>query len=241
MIGKVKQISKLSIFFPAYNEEANLKWTVDGAIPTIKKYAKRYEIIIVNDGSKDKTLEMALGLAKKYPFVRVINHKVNRGYGGALQSGLYGAKYPWIVFTDADGQFDFGELSVFLKEQQKTGADLVIGYYLKRQVSLIRKLGSFAWQVAVWLLFGLRVRDIDCGFKLIRKEVVDKISKLESERGPFITSELLIKAKRKGYKIVEVGVHHYPRMAGKATGASLKVIWSGFADLLRLRQKLSHV
>ena len=238
---KDKQNLRLSVFFPTYNEEVNLERTVKRAISTIQKYATKYEVIFVNDGSRDRTLEVAQELARKYSFLRVISHEVNRGYGGALQSGLYGAKYPWIVFTDADGQFDFGELSVFLKEQQKTGADLVIGYYLKRQVSLIRKLGSFAWQVAVWLLFGLRVRDIDCGFKLIRKEVVDKISKLESERGPFITSELLIKAKRKGYKIVEVGVHHYPRMAGKATGASLKVIWSGFADLLRLRQKLSHV
>lgn len=237
----LKPLHNLSVFFPAYNEEAHLQKTVEMAIPILKSIASKYEILIVNDGSKDKTGRIATQLAKKYSFVRVINHPVNRGYGGAFKSGLYGAKYDWITFTDADGQFDFAEITKFIKKQKETGADMVIGFYLKRAVPFIRILGSKVWQLLVFLLFGLKVTDIDCGFKLFRREVVKKITDLEAERGPFITSEFLIKAKKKGFKIVEVPVHHYPRKAGKATGASLKVIVSGFSDLFRLRQKLSRV
>lgn len=233
------KVDELSVFFPAYNEEANIETTVKKAEKILKKVAKKYEIIVVNDGSKDKTGEIADRLAKQSKFVRVIHHRENRGYGGALKSGLYGAKYQLIVFTDADGQFDFSEIDKFLKKQKETGADLVIGYYLKRQVPFYRIWGSkFLWEPAVFLLFGLKVRDIDCGFKLIKKEVVEKIPKLESERGPFISSEFLIKAKKAGFKIAQIGVHHYPRKAGRATGASLKVILGGFSDLFRLRRKL---
>ncbi|MGB9706554.1 MAG: glycosyltransferase family 2 protein, partial [Microgenomates group bacterium] len=157
------------------------------------------------------------------------------------KSGFYNSQYEWIAFTDADGQFDFSEITKFFEKQMQTNADLVIGYYLKRAVPFYRIWGSKLWELAVFLLFGLKVRDIDCGFKLLRKEVIDEIPRLEAERGPFISSELLIKAKKKGFKIVEVGVHHYPRKAGKATGASLKVILSGFKDLIRLKRKLARI
>jgi len=233
------KVKKLSVFFPAYNEEVALKETVEKANEVLKKIAEEYEIIVVNDGSKDKTGEIADELAKKNKRVRVIHHPKNRGYGAALKSGLYQAQYSWIIFTDADGQFDFREVHNFFEVQEKTGADLVIGYYLKRRVSLFRILASkYLWELPVFLLFRLRVRDIDCGFKLIKKEVIEKIPKLEAERGPFITTELLVKAKQSGFKIAEVGVHHYPRQAGQATGASLKVIISGFSDLIRLQRKL---
>lgn len=237
----MEKIDELSVFFPAYNEQDNLKVTVEKAAKTLQKIAQNYEIIIVNDGSKDKTGAIADSLARSRDKIRVIHHSQNRGYGAALKSGLYAAKYPWIVFTDADGQFDFSEVRRFFEAQQKTAADLAIGYYLKRQVPLYRILGSKVWQLAVFLLFGLNVKDIDCGFKLIRRQVLEKIPKLEAERGPFISSELLIKAKNAGFKIIELGVHHYPRRAGKATGASLKVIVSGLVDLIRLRNKLKNV
>lgn len=233
------KVKELSVFFPAYNEEVALKETVEKANEVLKEIAEEYEIIVVNDGSKDKTGDIAEQLAKKNKRVRVIHHSKNRGYGAALKSGLYQAQYPWIIFTDADGQFDFREVHKFFEVQEKTGADLVIGYYLKRRVSLFRILASkYLWELPVFFLFRLRVRDIDCGFKLIKKEVIEKIPKLEAERGPFITTELLVKAKQSGFKIAEVGVHHYPRQAGQATGASLKVILSGFSDLIRLRRKL---
>lgn len=236
------KIKELSVFFPAYNEEESIKATVEKAIIVLKKIAEKWEIIVVNDGSTDKTSEIVKTLrqaqGKRNP-IRLITHTRNRGYGAALKSGFYNAKYNWIAYTDAEGQFDFSEINKFFEKQRQTDADLVIGYYLKRAVPFYRILGSRLWELAVFLLFGLRVKDIDCGFKLVKKEVIDSIPRLEAERGPFISSELLIKAKRAGFKIMEIGVHHYPRTTGKATGASLKVALSGLKDLWQLRKKLN--
>jgi len=234
-------INQISVFFPAYNEEANIRQTVEKAVEVLKKVAKKWEIIVVDDGSKDKTGAIVKRLIKKEPRIRLITHTPNRGYGAALKSGFYNSQYEWIAFTDADGQFDFSEITKFFEKQKQTGADLVIGYYLKRAVPFYRIWGSKLWELAVFLLFGLKVKDIDCGFKLIRKKVIEGIPLLEAERGPFISSELLIKAKKKGFKIVQLGVHHYPRKAGKATGASLKVVLNGFKDLIRLKAKLSRI
>jgi len=231
----MKKLKELSLFFPAYNEEFNLKNTVEKAIPVLKSVAEKYEILIINDGSKDKTQLVADDLAKKYSFIRVITHNPNRGYGGAFKSGIYNSKYEWITFTDADGQFDFSEFPKLMEKQSETNADLVIGFYLKRAVGFMTVLTSKLWEALVFIMFGLKVTDIDCGFKLFRKKVVDTIPKLEAERGPFINSEFLIKARSKDFKIVEIGVHHYPRKAGAATGRQLKVILSGLKDLFKLR------
>lgn len=234
-------VEELSVFFPAYNEEKNIKNTVQKAVGVLKRIADKWEIIVVDDGSKDKTGEIVKRLMAHEPRISLITHTPNRGYGAALKSGFYNAKYTWIAFTDADGQFDFSEITKFFEKQRQTGADLVIGYYLKRAVPFYRILGSKLWELAVFLLFGLKVKDIDCGFKLIHKKVIEKIPKLESERGPFISSELLIKAKKSGFKIAQIGVHHYPRRAGKATGANLRVILSGLKDLIRLKAKLGRI
>jgi len=234
------KLSELSVFFPCYNEEKNIQKTVDTAIPIIKSITNNWQVILINDGSKDNTLKVLQSIKKQYGSnIDVVNHPVNRGYGAALKSGLYNSKYKWICFTDSDGQFDFKDIFLLIDKQAKTKADLTIGYYLGRKVPFYRKWGSTLWQLAVFLLFGLKVRDIDCGFKLIKKEVVDNIEKLEAERGPFISSELLIKAKDKGYKIVEVGVHHFKRMEGEATGAKLNVVLAGFKDLISLKSKLN--
>ena len=234
----MKKLESLSVFFPAYNEEANLVETVEKAIPVIKKATDIYEIIIVDDGSRDKTGEIAKDLAKKYQFIKVVEHHPNRGYGAAFKSGIYNSQYEWITFTDADGQFDFSELTKLIEKQEETNADLVIGYYLKRAVGFQRILGSKIWEWTVFCLFGLKVTDTDCGFKLFRKKVVDSIPKLQAERGPFINSEFLIQAKRAGFKFAEIGVHHYPRKAGVATGASLKVVLTGLTDLVKMRFKI---
>jgi glycosyltransferase involved in cell wall biosynthesis len=233
------KIAQLSVFFPAYNEEANIKNTVVKARAILEKVAGEWEIIVIDDGSRDNTGEIVRKIISKDKRISLITHTPNRGYGAALKSGFYNAKYPWIAFTDADGQFDFAEIVKLIEKQKETNADLVIGYYLKRQVPFYRILGSkLLWEMAVFLLFGLKVKDIDCGFKLINKKVIDKIPRLEAERGPFISSELLINAKQAGFKIEEIGVHHYPRVAGKSTGASLKVIFSGLSDLIKLRFKI---
>ena len=182
-------IDELSVFFPCYNEEKNIPTTVSKAITVLKKTAKNWEIILVNDGSKDNTAKVLETIKAKYPQnIKIVTHNPNRGYGAAVKSGLYNSKYQWIAFTDSDGQFDFSEVTKFIKKQQETKADLVIGYYLSRQVSKTVILTSKIWEIIVFILFGLKVTDIDCAFKLINKKVVDTIPKLEPERGAFITS-----------------------------------------------------
>ena len=199
---------------------------------------KDWEIIVVNDGSSDKTEETVKGISKLDSRVKIISHETNRGYGAALKTGFYSSSYSWIAFTDSDGQFDFSEITNFIEKQKETNADLVIGFYKKRQESKFKIITSKIWEFFVFILFGLRVKDIDCGFKLISKKVIDSIPKLESERGAFISSELLIKAKKKGFKIVEIPVSHFPRKKGKATGRNIRVIIRSFYDLFRLWFKM---
>jgi glycosyltransferase involved in cell wall biosynthesis len=232
------KLKELSVFLPAYNEETNIGPVALKILSILPEIAEDFELIIIDDGSKDKTERLAEGLSKKDSRVRCICHGENRGYGAALRSGLYESKFEWISFTDADGQFDFSEIKLFIEKQRQTNADLIIGYYLKRAVPFYRKINSLLWKILIFLLFGLRVRDIDCGFKLISKKVIESIPTLESERGAFISTELLIKAKKRGFKIVEVGVHHYPRKAGAPTGANLNVIIRSFIDLFKLWEKL---
>lgn len=231
-------VDEISVFFPTYNEEGNIKTTVQRASETLKELFKKWEIIVVNDGSKDNTKEIVNELVRKDSRIRLINHKVNKGYGSSLQTGFYNAKYNWIAFTDSDGQFDFSEITKFTSKVEETNADLVIGYYKKRQVSKFKIITSKMWEISVMLLFGLHVRDIDCGFKLISKKVIEKIPRLESQRGAFISSEFLIKSKKAGFKIVEVAVTHYPRTQGKGTGRNIRVIIKSFVDLFRLWRKL---
>jgi len=234
----MKKINAISVFFPAYNEEKNIKKTVLSSYNKLKKIADRFEIIVVNDGSKDKTLEIVRGLEKFDKRIKLINHKHNKGYGGALKTGFYNCRYEWIFFMDSDGQFNFSEIDKLIDVQKKTKSDLVIGSYLSRKVSFFRRLNTFLWQSLVYLVFGLNVKDIDCAFKLINKKVIDSIPVLESGRGAFISTEFLVKAKLGGFKISEVPVQHFERSDGVSTGADLKVILNSFKDLMMLRRKL---
>ena len=233
-------IDELSVFFPCYNEEKNIKNTVSKTIPVLQKIAKKWEIILINDGSKDNTAKVLEEIKNQYPKqIKIITHNPNRGYGAALKSGLYNSQYQWIAFTDSDGQFDFSEITKFIEKQKATKSDIIIGYYLSRQVSKAAIITSKMWELVVFILFGLHVTDIDCGFKLINKKVVDTIPPLEAERGAFISSEFLIKSKKTGFKISEVGVHHYPRVEGQATGRNLQVIIKSFIDLFHLWFKIN--
>lgn len=235
------KIKELSVFFPAYNEEDNIENTVLTANGILKEIAEEYEIIIVDDGSIDKTNEIIKKLAHDNDKIKIIEHKINRGYGASVISGFYNCKYEWIAFTDSDGQFDFSEITNLISRQKDTNADLVIGSYINRKVSKMRKFNTWTWQFIVNMLFGLKVKDIDCGFKLIRKKVIDEISKLESQRGAFISTEFLVKSKRKGFKIEEIPVNHYPRVEGAPTGADFKVILSSFKDLFSTNTFLKFI
>ena len=229
---------RLSAFFPAHNEEENIEKTIETATTVLRNLVGDYEIIVIDDGSADKTGEIVKGLAKNNSRIGLVSHKTNLGYGAALRSGFATAKFPLIVYTDSDGQFDFGEIEKFLAEIDQ--ADLVIGYRKKRAEGAIRQLNATSWRFLNFLLFGLKVRDIDCGFKLIKNQVLKKIPKLESN-GATISAELLVKAKIAGFKIAEVPVSHYPRKSGRPTGADLRVIFKALFELFRLYPKLNSL
>lgn len=230
--------SSLSVFFPAFNEEENIRSTVEKAIKVIKNLnIKEWEIIIVDDGSKDGTGEIADKLSKEHKQVRVI-HQENGGYGSALKTGFSNSKFEWIVYTDSDGQFDFGEVVRFFEKAKD--ADVVLGYRIKRSDPFIRIMLAWGWRLSVLVFLGLRLRDVDCGFKLLNRKVWRKISPLDSQRGAMVNAEIAIRAKKSGFKILQVGVNHYPRILGKPTGASIRVIINSYLDLIKLRFKLHY-
>jgi len=217
----MQKLNNLSIFFPFWNEEKNIEAVVEKAIPIAKKITDKWEILIINDGSSDRTQDRAEELARKHSNVRVISHNPNRGYGAALKSGLENAKYDYIVFTDGDAQFDFEEVDRFVEGIKDN--DIVIGYRKKRKDNMIRHILMNMLKAWDYLFFHFWFKDIDCGFKMFRKEAVNEIMPLRSE-GAMITTEILAKSVRKKLKIKEVEVTHYPRKYGNQSGANLAVI-----------------
>jgi glycosyltransferase involved in cell wall biosynthesis len=223
-------VKSLSVFFPCFNEQDNVERAIKSAIDVLSPLKIDFEIIIVNDGSKDKTGEIADGIAAENKNIKVVHHNINRGYGAALQSGFKAATKEYVFYTDGDGQFDIKELPLLFKYMDDY--DIVTGYRIERQDNLIRKINAFCWTTLVNLLFGMKVKDMDCAFKLYRRSVFDNI-KLEST-GALINTEIFARAKNKGYKIFQIGVHHYPRTAGVQTGAKLRVILRAFKELFAL-------
>ncbi len=229
-------MKNLSVFFPLYNEEGNVKSIVEKAVNVLENLKLQYEIILVNDGSSDSTGKIADEISKNNPKVKVIHHDKNLGYGEALRTGFYNAKYEVIVYTDGDEQFDFSEVTKFLDKIEDN--DLVIGYRIKRQDPFFRILFKQGWKISLFSFFGLTLKDVDCGFKMITRRALEKISPLESQRGAMINAELAIKVKKAGFKIAQVGVIHYPRLKGAPTGANIAVIIRSYFDLLKLWWKL---
>jgi glycosyltransferase involved in cell wall biosynthesis len=231
------RVARLSYFFPAHNEEANIEALVAEALETLPSIAETFEIIAVDDGSKDRTGEIADRLAAEHPdVVRVVHHMPNRGYGGALRSGFEHARYELLTFTDGDRQFkiaDIARLTARLAEADRP--DVVVGYRIKRADPFIRVAYARTYKLANRIFFGLKVRDVDCAAKLFRREALEGV-RVESS-GAFFSAELLIKTLEQGRSIVEVGIPHYPRIAGSPTGAKISVIWLAVKDfwLLRLR------
>ncbi|MCZ6698756.1 MAG: glycosyltransferase family 2 protein [Planctomycetota bacterium] len=230
----MNRLSSLSIFFPCYNEAENVERVTRAALEAAPQFADSFEIIIVNDGSRDRTGQIADQLAAEIPEVRAVHNRPNRGYGGAVARGLTEARMEWIFFTDGDGQFDIAEVPKLIELLDR--GDFAIGYRMKRADSFLRVLNARAWGVLVRAVFGLTVRDIDCAFKLLPKSLIDGIE-LQSE-GALISTELLAKAARQGLRIVETGVNHYPRKAGRQTGANPAVILKAFYELFKLRRKI---
>lgn len=224
----------LSVVIPAYNEEANVADALKRVSDVLQTLNLDYEIILVNDGSRDRTGEIAKSLIGQLPRLRVVENDPNRGYGGALKAGFAAATKDLIVFVPSDNQFDFNEIRLMLDKID--GAVMVSGYRAHRVDPLIRKLNGMGWNLVVRILFGYLVRDIDCGFKLFRRDVLKHVT-LYSD-GAMIDTEFLAGLRARGYKIVEVPVTHLPRTAGHPTGANLQVIVRAFRDLFRFRVRL---
>ena len=229
------KISELSVFFPAVNEEESIEKTVIPAAEVLEKVANNWEIIIIDDGSIDSTGQISDNLSKSDSRIKVVHHKSNRGYGGALKSGFKNAKYKWVCFTDSDGQFDFSEVTKFIEKTEE--ADLILGYRLNRADSFLRKVFTFGWSLLARVLLGFTAKDYSCGFKLIKKEVFERVQPLVGEE-KVTQIEMLVKAKRLGYKFTEIGVHHYPRKYGMATGAKVSVAFRSIVELFKLWRKL---
>ncbi len=223
----------LSLIMPAHNEEVAIAETVREVIAAASSWTGDSEVIVVNDGSKDNTRAILEEIQQSEPTLRVINHEVNRGYGAALVSGFEAACKDLVFFMDSDGQFDIRDLERFfpLIEQY----DAVLGYRINRQDTWMRKLNAWGWKMLVSAVFKLRIRDVDCAFKLYRGQFF-RDHTLETS-GAMINTEILYKWKRAGYTYTEVGVHHLPRRGGRATGAKLSVIARAFRELFFFARK----
>lgn len=224
-----KAVKDVSVIFPTYNEEENIEVCVLVAYHILKELVRDFEIIIVNDGSTDKTKDICAELEKRLDKVRVITKNKNEGYGRALRDGFKAAKFDLVFFSDSDRQFDILNLKDLIRYIDDY--DIVIGFRRNRQDSLKRKFLSWGYNMLVGFLFRLNVTDIDCAFKLFRKKIFDTIT-IESERF-YVNTEILAKARMRGYSIKEVGVSHFPRYEGES-----KV---GFFDIPRTIKELVRI
>jgi glycosyltransferase involved in cell wall biosynthesis len=226
----------VSVFFPCYNEGECVERLVVKAVEVLGEVCSDFEVIIVDDGSSDATREISDRLSDDIAEVRVIHHETNSGYGSALQSGFRGATKELVFYTDGDGQFDIAEMPGLFGLIDDY--DIVSCYRLDRKEGLIRKLNAFCWGKLVCFVFGMKVRDIDCAFKLFKRSIFDDIEMQST--GALIDAEILARSLKKGYTLVQRGVHHFPRTAGSSTGANISVIFRAFKELLRLGKEINH-
>ncbi len=224
----------MTVFFPCYNEESNVERTTRAALATCKRLFDDFEVIIVNDGSKDRTGEIADRLAAEHERVRAVHNRPNRGYGGALQRGFEEATKDFVFYTDGDGQFDFGEMDKLLPMLDEY--DIVSCYRINRQDPLMRKANAACWGTLVNLLFRMHVRDVDCAFKIFPRRLFSEIEMHAT--GALIDTEILAKARRLGYSIGQLGVKHYARTEGEQTGANIRVILRAFRELFGLYREI---
>ncbi len=226
----------ISLVLPAYNEADNIEPLIAEAVPALEANAEDYEIIVVDDGSKDDTAAVTRRVMETNPRVRLVQHPKNQGFGAAVFSGFTHAVKDWIFYTDADRQFVLSELARFVPLMDQ--ADLIAGYRAPRRDPPLRVLYGKGWSLLCTLLFGYTVRDVDCGFKLFRREIIERLASQIQSRGATFSIEWLVRAKRAGYRFVELPVTHRPRVAGSQTGANLKVIGRAFRELVRFRLQL---
>ena len=224
----------LSLVLPAFNEEANIGEVVREALALLPRFADPFEIIVVDDGSRDRTAEIVADLARQDPRVRLIQHGRNRGYGAALVSGFNATSGDFVMFMDADRQFDINDFR--LLTPFAADFDIVAGFRMERNDPLHRRVFAETFNVAVRVLFGVHMRDIDCAFKLFRGDLLRSLPL--SAPGALINTEIQAKARRQRARVQQVGVHHYPRMAGTPTGGNPRVILRAMRETLVLWWKM---
>lgn len=224
----------LSLVLPAYNEQENIRIVVEQALDVLPKYVDTFEIIPVNDGSSDRTGAILEELAREDDRVRPVSYKVNKGYGGAVASGFNASRHDYVMFMDADRQFDINDLSMLSPFVGKF--DIVAGFRMERSDPLHRRINAEVFNIAVRILFGVHLRDLDCAFKIFRGDQLRSLDLMSN--GALINCEMQAKLRRQGATLVQVGVHHYPRVAGSSTGGNLKVILKAMRDILFLWWKM---
>jgi glycosyltransferase involved in cell wall biosynthesis len=232
----VTAVYRLSVVMPAFNEEANVQEAVRRATAVGERLCAEHEVVVVDDGSSDRTGELVEKAAADDPRVVLVRHPRNRGYGEAVRTGLRAARMDLVLLTDADNQFDLDELESFLPWIARV--DVVAGYRQDRQDPFSRRFLARGWNYLVRALFYVPVRDIDCAFKLFRRSVFSELD-LESV-GAMINTELMVKLGRSGAGVVELGVHHYPRRAGRARGANPRVIAKALYELASMYRRLDR-
>ena len=225
----------ISVVLPAHNEAENIKTTVESCVSYLEKNASDYEVVVVNDGSSDDTQQIVQELKSTNSKVILVNHPVNMGYGSALRSGFDKASCEYIFFMDSDGQFNINDLDRLIP--LVSAKDVVIGYREDRADSFIRSLNAWLYGLYIYLIFGLKVRDMDCAFKVFPTRAYQDIRPIKSD-GALFSAEFLIKLQRKGFKLNEVPVRHFPRCFGTQSGANIKVILRMFKESWKLRNEL---
>ncbi len=225
----------ISAFFPVYNDWGTIPSMVLLVNSVLEKVASEYEIILVDDGSKPMTKKVLEELAKKMDKVRIITHEKNKGYGGALKSGFYNARHELIFYTDGDAQYNPLELPLLL-EKFSDETDIVNGYKISRSDPVYRKIIGRLYHYTTKMMFGFKIRDVDCDFRLIRKSVFDDL-KLDYSSG-VICVELVARMTRRGFRFAEVPVHHYYRVSGKSEFFNFKRIYRVGRNLIKLWYKI---
>jgi len=226
----------ISLVLPAYNEADNIEPMVAEAVPALEAVTDDFEIIVVDDGSADDTAGVTRKVMEQVPQVRLVEHPVNQGFGAAVFTGFTSAEKDWIFYTDADRQFVLSELENFVPLMDQ--ADLIAGYRAPRQDPFMRVFYGKGWSMLCTIVFGYTVRDVDCGFKLLRREIIQELAPSIASRGATFSIEWLVRAKRAGYRFVELPVTHRPRVAGSQTGANIDVIVRAFRELVQVRLQL---
>lgn len=221
----------ISFFCPAYYDEKNLPILIPKVVKVLKNLSSNFEIVIVEDGSPDTTREVADRFAKIYkPFIKVIHHPKNLGYGAALRSGYNNAtKYDYVFYTDGDNQYDVDELNKFISYLKNY--DAIIGFRKTRALTFSRQIQTIVYNKLIKFIFGLNIKDINCSMKIVSRKALGKIDL--TSNGTFIDAELLIKLKNNNFKIKEIEVTHLPRIFGKASGGSKKVIFQTLSEIIK--------